>query len=100
MLAAIAVFFRDLRHVTGAIATAFLFLSPVFFPVERLPVMVQPFIRLNPLTIPIEQARLALIEGVWPDLGVLGLYSVVASVIAVSGYVTFSKLSRGFADVL
>ena len=48
----------------------------------------------------IEQARLALIEGVWPDLGVLGLYSVVASVIAVSGYVTFSKLSRGFADVL
>ena len=54
----------------------------------------------NPLTFIIEQARETLIWGRVPDLAGLGLYFLVAVVVAWGGFFWFQKTRKGFADVL
>ena len=55
---------------------------------------------LNPLTLPIEQAREVLIWGNLPDFAALALYGIVGLVIAVTGFFWFQATRKGFADVL
>ena len=56
--------------------------------------------RSNPLTLPIEQARNAVIWGVTPDLIGLVVYTMIALGVAVLGYLWFQKTRKGFADVI
>ena len=77
-----------------------MFISPVFYPVSALPSAIRPWIALNPLTIPLESARDALIFGRWPDWGALALYTAIAAFVAWAGYWWFQRSRKGFADVL
>lgn len=77
-----------------------MFLSPIFYPVTAVPERFRPFIMANPLTFIIEQAREVLIWGHLPNWMGLGIYTLVASVIAWAGYAGFQKTRKGFADVL
>jgi len=54
----------------------------------------------NPLTFIIEQAREVLIWGHFPNWIGLGIYTVMATVVAWAGYALFQKTRKGFADVL
>lgn len=99
-LAAATVFFRDLAQIMGLAATVLLFMSPVFYPVSRLPARLWPLFQLNPLTFIIEQSRNAVFQGEMPDFVGLGLYTLVAIVIALAGYAAFTRMRRDFADVL
>lgn len=100
MLASLGVFIRDVGQTIGIITTVMMFLSPVFFPVTALPEVYRPLIMANPLTFIIEQAREVLIWGHSPNWIGLGIYAVVATVVAWAGYVWFQKTRKGFADVL
>ena len=99
-LAALGVFVRDIGQLTGILTTILLFLSPIFFPLEALPPMLQKLLVLNPLTIIIENARSVLLWGEMPNWWSLGLYTVVSVFICWVGYVGFQTLRKGFADVL
>ena len=100
MLAAIGVFLRDVSQTIGLITTVLMFLSPVFYPVTAVPERFRPFIMANPLTFIIEQAREVVIWGHLPNWIGLGAYTLVATVIAWTGYYLFQKTRKGFADVL
>jgi lipopolysaccharide transport system permease protein len=100
MLASLGVFLRDVGQTIGIITTVLTFLSPVFYPVSAVPERFRPFIMANPLTFIIEQAREVLIWGHLPNWAGLGLYTLVATVVAWLGYVWFQKTRKGFADVL
>ncbi|WP_035577940.1 ABC transporter permease [Halomonas sp. TG39a] len=100
MLAALGVFLRDIGQFIGVIITVLLFLSPIFFPIDRLPEEYQILILLNPLTFIIEQAREVLIWGRLPDWLGLGVYTFFSTVFAWLGYAWFQKTRKGFADVL
>lgn len=100
LFAAISVYLPDFRHAVFPIVSLLMFLSPVLFPVSSIPTSYQFAIAFNPVTIPIEQLRDALVVGVWPDLPVLALYAAEAWVVAWLGYATFAVLRRGFADVV
>jgi lipopolysaccharide transport system permease protein len=100
MLAALGVFLRDIGQFIGVIVTVLLFLSPIFFPIDRLPEEYQILILLNPLTFIIEQAREVLIWGRLPDWVGLGVYTFFSTVFAWLGYAWFQKTRKGFADVL
>ncbi|QJQ96046.1 MULTISPECIES: ABC transporter permease [Halomonadaceae] len=100
ILAALGVFLRDIGQFIGIITTILLFLSPIFFPMERLPEPYQPLIMMNPLTFIIEQAREVLIWGNIPNWSGLGKYTFVATVVAWLGYAWFQMTRKGFADVL
>jgi lipopolysaccharide transport system permease protein len=99
-LASLGVFVRDLGQVVGLLTTVLLFMSPVFYPIESLPVAVRPWMQLNPLTFIIEQTREVLIWGRMPDWLGLALYTLVAIAVAWLGYAWFQKTRKGFADVL
>ncbi|MEE9412722.1 MAG: ABC transporter permease [Methylococcales bacterium] len=100
MLASLGVYIRDIGLTIGIITTVLLFLSPVFFPISALPETYQTYMLLNPLTFIIIQAREVLIWGHLPDWKGLGIYMLIAIVIAWVGYAWFQKTRKGFADVL
>jgi len=49
-LATIALFFRDVIHLYGVALTAWVYLTPIFYPVDILPPAVRTIVELNPLT--------------------------------------------------
>jgi len=99
-LASLGVFIRDVGHVVGILTTVLLFMSPMFYPVDAVPESFRPWIRANPLTLIMEQARAVLIWGRLPDFAALGAYLAVATAVAALGYWWFQRTRTGFADVL
>lgn len=100
ILSSLAVYVRDVAQMVGILITALLFLSPVFYPMSTLPANLHGIARLNPLTIPIEEARNVLLWGRIPDWQALMLYSLASLLLAVAAFAMFQKARRGFADVL
>ena len=100
VLASLGVFLRDVGQTIALITTVLMFLTPIFYPVTAVPERFRPFIMANPLTFIIEQAREVLIWGHLPNWMGLGIYTLVATVIAWAGYAWFQKTRKGFADVL
>lgn len=99
-VAALGVYVRDTAHVAGFVATALMFLSPVFYPLTAVPEAYRDLYLLNPLTFAIVEARNSLIFGTWPEPGPLALYWLAALLICWGGYAWFQKMRSGFADVL
>lgn len=99
-LASLGVYFRDVNQILGPLVTALLFLSPVLYPVSALPESIRSFVFLNPLTFIIEQTRNVLIWGQLPDWFGLGVYTIVAIIVAAAGLWWFQMTRKGFADVL
>ena len=100
VLAAMAVYVRDVAQTVSILVTALLFLSPVFFPLQSLPAYMHGIARWNPLTIPIEASRQVLLWGQWPDWRQLAMYALASLAVAWIGFALFQKSRRGFADVL
>jgi lipopolysaccharide transport system permease protein len=99
-LASLGVYLRDIGQILGTLVTALMFLSPIFFPASALPEQIQRWILLNPIALPVEQAREVLVFGHLPDFAGLAVYTLVALVIAGLGYTWFQQTRKGFADVL
>jgi lipopolysaccharide transport system permease protein len=100
MLASLGVFLRDVGQTIVIITTVLMFLSPVFYPINAVPVRFRLFIMANPLTFIIEQAREVMIWGHLPNWTGLFAYTFVALVVAWLGYAWFQKTRKGFADVI
>jgi lipopolysaccharide transport system permease protein len=100
LFASLGVYIRDLAQGMGIITTVLLFLSPVFYPVESLPLNYQRLIALNPLTHPILQLRDVMLWGRPLHWGTWAIDLAVGAMIAFFGFWWFQKTRRGFADVL
>ena len=100
LLAALGVYIRDLLQLVGPLVMMIMFLGPVFVPRTAMPEPIQPWLALNPITIPIEQARRVIFDGLWPEWDVLGLYALGAVAVYLIGLTVFNMLKKGFADVL
>lgn len=100
MLASLGVFLRDIGQTVSIFTLVLMYLSPVFFPITAMPEEYRPIMMANPLTFIIEQAREVLIWGHTPDWIGIGIYTLIASVIAWLGFIWFQKTRKGFADVL
>ena len=99
-LAGLGVYVRDVSQVVGPMVIVLMFLGPVFYPRSAMPQALQPWLLLNPITVPIEQFRRALFQGLWPEWGLVAQYSLVAVVVYLAGVGVFTMLRKGFADVL
>jgi lipopolysaccharide transport system permease protein len=100
LLAGIGVYFRDLMHIVGLLMTGALFLSPVFYPLERVSPALRSVIMFNPISFIVVEARGVLLEGRAPDWTGLGAYFIVAWLIAALGLGFFRRARKNFADVL
>ncbi|GGD14252.1 ABC transporter permease [Aureimonas glaciei] len=99
-LSSIGVFLRDIRQIVPLLTTAFLFLSPVFFPLEAIPEAYRPLMYLNPLTLAVGHIRDVIFWGTVPPLGEWALYALLCLSAAVLGYLWFMRTKKAFADVL
>ena len=100
LLSSITVFIRDIAQLVGILATILLFISPVFYPVDRLPIIWQKLIYLNPISFIVDQMRRIAIYGEQPDWTGLAIYTLIALAVAWFGLFIFQRLRAGFADVL
>ena len=100
ILSAVGVYFRDIVHIVSLVMTGALFISPVFYSIDRLSPQLQTLIFLNPITFIINQVRLVVLDGTSPDWLGLGIYLLIAWVIAALGLAFFRYARANFADVL
>lgn len=100
LLSALGVFVRDIAQTMSFIIPGFMFLSPIFYPVSALPPAAQHWIYLNPLSFMVEQTRAVMIQGVMPAWSGWLWYFLVALLIALPGWLFFTRTRKGFADVL
>jgi lipopolysaccharide transport system permease protein len=100
VVAAASVYIRDLALLVNVGLSVLLFISPIFFPASLYPERWQHLLALNPLVWMIEQMRMVVIGGQWPNAPKLVLATVLGLAMAKLGHWFFQKARRGFADVL
>lgn len=99
-LASLGVFVRDIGNLVGLVTTALLFLSPVMYPLSRLPPDMQPMLAFNPLVAMLENFRRVVLESAWPEWGSWGAVSLVGLILCWAGLGWFLRSKSAFADVL
>ena len=96
ILAALSVYFRDITHLYGVITMAWMYATPIFYPMESVDESIQAIIRLNPLYHYINLFRNLVIYGSIP--GPNAWFGCIASsvVAIVIGLLVFNKLQKNF----
>lgn len=98
LLASLTVFWRDVSHALPFLMQAWLFLSPVIYPVDIVPADWRPLLILNPMTGIVTAFRSAF-YGAPLDLTALGVSALLGATALVAGVTIFARMERRFADV-
>lgn len=99
-LAAVNVFYRDVRFVIPLLLQVWLYATPVIYPLELVPEGWRWVLALNPMVGIIEAYRAVVLRGLLPDWGLLGLSAAVSLALMLGGYALFKRLEPQFADVI
>ena len=96
IVSALSVQFRDVTHLYGVLTTAWMYITPIFYPIEAVPDWVARIIACNPLYMYITIFRSLVLDGVVPPAGLwLAALGVSALMIALGSFV-FGKMQRDF----
>jgi lipopolysaccharide transport system permease protein len=100
LLSAVNMFARDIRLGIPLLIQAWLFLTPVMYPLSSVPHDLRPLYMANPMTGLIENAHRILAYGQAPAFSLL-LPSVVGAVVSIGwGWWYFAATEDRFADVI
>lgn len=96
VLSSLSVYFRDITHLYSVVTLAWMYLTPIFYPVTALPAEVAALIYANPMYYYITFFREVVMYGTVPNAPVW-LWSISCSLVALfAGWVIFRKLQRDF----
>ena len=96
-LAQANVFFRDIQYIYNALTTAWMYLTPIFYPIDALPEQLTWFIKhCNPMYFYVGQFRDLIYYGRLPGWGIITAGCVTAAVMLVIGIWSFSKSKDKF----
>ena len=91
------VFFRDLQYIYNAVTTAWMYLTPLFYPVDALPTIVQWLvIHVNPLYSYVEQFRCCVYSASFPPLWLVGAGCLWSVGMFLFGVFTFKRSQDRF----
>lgn len=95
-LSAMAVYFRDIIHLYGVLTMAWMYLTPIFYPISSLPIEIAGLIQLNPMFHYVDFFRSLILHGTVPELNIwCGCF--FSSVISLMfGLWVFKKLQKNF----
>ena len=99
LMSALTAVFRDLRHVMPLLLQAWMFLTPIVFPVGLVPERWRALAFLNPMAGPVELFRAAVL-GRSPDLGGVGLSLLAGALLLGLAGVFFARTEDLLADVV
>jgi lipopolysaccharide transport system permease protein len=100
LVASLGVFVRDTSQVLGLVLMAWLYLTPIIYPEQVVPLRFRPALELNPFTPLIRSYRRTLLEGAPPDWTGLAYTTVFALAAFLLGYWWFARTRKNFADVI
>lgn len=96
ILSALSVYFRDVTHLYGVLTLAWMYLTPIFYPIEALPEGVAQLVSSNPITHYIVFFRSLVLNGVLPEIRVIALGCFWSFAVFVAGLMIFRKLQKNF----
>jgi len=97
----LTVFLRDIPQSLGVILNVWFYLTPIVYPVEKIPEQWQFLVFwCNPLTAIAEVYRDLILTGEVSHWMELGIASITSTVIFYIGFFVYQKLRPAFADVL
>lgn len=94
------VFYRDTQYIASIIATAWLYLTPVFYPISLVPERFQLFYKLNPMVHIAGSFREPLYSGNFPQWTTLAISAAAALGVFALGWLFLNKYKRDFAELL
>jgi len=100
VISSIGVFVRDLAQPITIIVSVLFFMSGIFFPLDAVPAGMQLYMRLNPLSTILEDARRTLLWSKYPDWKWWGITTAASLAIMLLGYMWFTRTKKAFADVI
>ena len=98
-LAVAYVFYRDTQYIAGIISTAWLYLTPVFYPVSLVPERFQSLYKLNPMVHIAGSFREPLYSGSLPHLSTLAIAGTAACGVFILGWLFFNRYKREFPEI-
>jgi len=98
-LAALNVFFRDVRSLLVLGLQLWFYASPILYPLNMVPEQLRPLYMLNPMAGILEAYRAVLLLGQLPD-AYLALSALTSLVLFVIGYWFFKRVEFQFADIV
>lgn len=96
-LSAAAVYFPDVMPTYEVLLMAWMYLTPVIYPVNALPSYARLVLQFNPVLYPMEVFRALLLDGRIPDLGVMALGLLIGLAALGIGWLVFTSRSREYA---
>ena len=97
ILSTLCVFFRDIQHIYNAVLTAWMYLTPLFYPITLLPEALRKLVMtLNPMYFYITQFRQIVLECRMPDSYLIIAGFVAAGIALLVGVGAFLKTQDKF----
>lgn len=98
--AALYVLKRDLGSILPLLLQAWMFLSPVVYPVAVIPEQYRTLYMSNPMALILEAQREALLRGIPPAASQIVPAALTAVIVLYAGYALFKRAEARFADVM
>ena len=98
-LAAIYIQYRDVRHIVPFIVQIWMYISPVVYPLSLVPDRYRTLYALNPMAGIIQTFRVVLLRTGPVPWDTLGVSTIVAVLLFVSGTLYYRRTEHLFADV-
>lgn len=96
ILASLNTFFRDTGHLYSVWTTAWMYLTPLFYPIEAIPANIKFFIGFNPLYYYVTYLRQLVIDGTIPDLKMNIICICYSFAFLIVGLLVFKKKQDKF----
>jgi lipopolysaccharide transport system permease protein len=94
----VGVYFKDFKNIVSFLLTLQYFMTPIFYPLSRVPEKYRFYLELTPVTFTIEQVRHVLIERINPNFYELFIYLLISIAILIVMSILFNKCKSGFSD--
>ena len=96
ILSALDVFFRDVGHLWSVWVLAWMYLTPILYPLDILPDLVQTILKFNPVYYFVKYARDVMMNGVVPGLQENLICAGYACLFLLVGLLVFKKTQDRF----
>lgn len=100
VLSALFVYLRDLNQIWDVVLFTGIFLSPIVYPLSRIPDSYMTYYLLNPITRLIIMYREVMVAGNLPSIGSLIVVIGWCVILFIIGNLVFNKLQRRFAEAI
>jgi lipopolysaccharide transport system permease protein len=96
----LSVYIRDIRHLMALALSAWMYGTPIVYPASALPESIKFILWINPMAGIVLDYRRVVLEGLAPDWQRFAVYTTMAFVVCLLGFVFFEKTKKSFADVM